>query len=310
MQKVKAMAYATIANLGPGFDVFGICVDIGYDVVELEVTGRESRVEVSGIGSEGIPLDLEQNTAGLVVKQMLKDFNLKKGAFMRIRKGVKPGSGLGSSAASAAAAAVAFDRLFGLRLSQHELIRYASLGEMASAGVAHADNVAPAILGGFTIVRSYDPLDVVKLNPPRGLSLCVAIPDVELPTRVARFVLPNEVPLRSFVHNVGNAASLVVGMAKGDIDLIGRSIDDVIVEPARANLIPGYDSVKKYAKKAGAAGITISGAGPSMVAIVNSKKAGPKQVAQAMKKGFEEAGVKAEAHVSKPAHGAKILGAR
>lgn len=307
LTKVKARAYATIANLGPGFDVFGISINVGYDLVEIELTNKESRLEVSGLGARTIPTEFERNTAGLVAKHMLNDFKVKQGVNIHVQKGIKPGSGLGSSAASAAATAIALDRLLGLHLSQSELIRYASLGEIASAGSAHTDNVAPAILGGFTIVRSYTPLDVVKLNPPKTLLFCIATPEVDLPTREARAVLPKEIPLKHFVHNVGNAASLVVGMIKGDLDLIGRSMDDIIVEPARARLIPGYSLVKNYAKEAGAVGVTISGAGPSMVAVVNPKKVSPKKVAQAMKRGFEEAGVKAEAHVSKPAAGAKVL---
>lgn len=307
LTKVKAMAYATIANLGPGLDVFGISVDVGYDVIEIEPTDKESKLEVSGVGANTIPTNFDRNTAGLVAKNMLKFFKVKQGVVMRVQKGVKPGSGLGSSAASAAAAAIALDRLLGLRLSPSELIRYASLGEMASAGVAHADNVAPAILGGFTIVRSYTPLDVVKLNPPKNLLFCIATPNLELPTRAARAVLPKEIPLQHLVHNVGNAASLVVGMIKGDLDLIGRSMNDIIVEPTRAGLIPGYHLVKNYAKEAGAVGVTIGGAGPSMIAVVDPKKVSPKKVAQAMERGFKEAGVKAEANISKPAAGATVV---
>jgi len=307
LTKVKAMAYATVANLGPGFDVFGISLDIGHDLVEIALTDKESKLEVSGVGARTIPTEFDRNTAGLVTKHMLNDFKVKQGVKIHIQKGVKPGSGLGSSAASAAATAIALDRLLGLHLSQFELIRYASLGEIASAGVAHADNVAPAILGGFTIVRSYTPLEVVKLNPPKNLSFCIATPDLELPTREARAVLPKEIPLQHFVRNVGNAASLVVGMIKGDLDLIGRSMDDIIVEPARARLIPGYHLVKNYAKEAGAVGVTIGGAGPSMIAVVNPKGGSPIKVAQAMKRGFEEAGVNAEATISKPAAGATIL---
>jgi homoserine kinase len=307
LTKVKAKAYATIANLGPGFDVFGISVNVGYDLVELESTDKESKLEVGGVGARTIPTDFDRNTAGLVAKHVLNDFKVKQGVNIHIQKGVKPGSGLGSSAASAAATAVALDRLLGLHLSQFELIRYAALGEIASAGVAHADNVAPAILGGFTIVRSYIPLEVVKLNPPKNLSFCIATPNLELPTREARAVLPKEIPLQNLVHNVGNAASLVVGMIKGDLDLIGRSMDDIIVEPARARLIPGYYLVKNYAKEAGAVGVTIGGAGPSMIAVVDPKKVNPIEVAQAMKRGFGEAGVNAEANISKPAAGATVL---
>jgi len=301
------MAYSTIANLGPGFDVFGISVDAGYDIVQVDAVDKKLELEVSGVGSEKIPKDPDKNTAGLVAKEILGFFGIKKGLKIKIQKGIRPGSGLGSSSASAAAAAIALNKLFNLDLPKIELIKYASIGEIAAAGVAHADNVAAAILGGFTIVRSYNPLEVLSISPPRGIRFCVVLPNVEVQTKIARAVLPKEVPLKSFVHNVGSASSLVYGMLRGDIDLIGKSMSDVIVEPARASLIPGYELVRKYAKEAGAAGVTISGAGPAMLAVVNPRKVNPMRVAQSMKKGFMEAGVKSEVFVSKSASGAKVL---
>jgi len=307
MQRVKAKAYSTIANLGPGFDVFGISVDAGYDNVQAETIEKGLEIEISGIGSEKLPTDPDKNTAGLVAKEILGFFQIKKGLKIKIQKGIRPGSGLGSSAASAAALAVALNKLFNLGLSKIELIKYASIGEIAAAGVAHADNVAAAILGGFTIVRTYNPLDVLNIRPPSGIRFCVALPEIEVATKIARSLLPKEVQLTSFVHNVGNASSLVYGMFRGNIDLVGRSMSDVIVEPARASLIPGYELVKKYAKEAGASGVAISGAGPAMVAIVNPRKINPKRVAQNMKKGFMEAGVKSEIFICKPALGSTVL---
>ncbi len=304
---VKAVAYASTANLGPGFDVFGINLDVGFDAVEARPIEKDVEIEVTGLGASFISRAPGMNTAGLVAEKVLKDHGVKGGVGLKIRKGIRPGSGLGSSAASASATAVALDRLFDLGLSKLELVKLASVGEIASAGVAHADNVAPSIMGGFTIVRSYNPFDVIAIQPPQELEFCVALPEVVLSTKVARSVLPKELPIRDVISNVGNASSLVAGMLLKDLKLIGRSMEDRMAEPYRSKLIPGYDAVKRYAKEAGALGVTISGSGPSMIAFIDSRDSLSAEVMGAMKKGFSEANIKCETFLTRPAKGAEIV---
>ncbi len=305
--QVKALAYSSIANLGPGFDVFGIAVDFGRDILVARRAKEGIKIQLMNGGFDWIPKKVEKNTAGLVCKHLLKNFEVSGGLELEIWKGVRPSKGLGSSSASASAAVVALNKLLNLGLSKTELVRYASLGEEASAGAPHADNVAASILGGFTIVKSYKPLSVFRIEPPEDLVLSLAVPEIEFNTKLARSVLPEKISIKDMVHNVGHASSLILGALTNDIDLMGRSMEDVVVEPYRSKLIPGYDLVKKYAKEAGASGVTISGAGPSLVAIVDPKKVDPELVSREMRKAFLEVGVDAEARVVKPAPGARIL---
>ena len=303
-QSVTAKAPCSTANLGPGFDVFGLALDAFYDKVKLTKARKGIRIE----SSDKIPAELGKNSAGLVIKEMAKKFKVKTGLVIEITKGVPTGFGMGSSAASAAAAAVAFDALFKLGLDGNELVRYAGMGEVASAGSVHYDNVAASVLGGFVIVRT-NPLDVIKARPPKGLVLCVAIPKIPVPqkkTEASRKVLPKLVTLSDHVKNLSNASSLAAGFMKGDAALVGSCINDIIVEPARKHLIPGFDMVKKNALRAGAMGVTISGAGPSVIAFTASP-ASPKRILEAMRKGFASAGVDCTTVVCRPSRGAWIV---
>lgn len=303
--RVKAMAYASIANLGPGFDVFAISIDAFYDVVQVELA-EKPKVEVFGIGAEEIPKEMEKNSAGLVAKRILEDFRPGENVSLKIWKGVRPGSGLGSSSASAAACALALNKLLDLRLSMLNLVKYASFGEIATAGFPHADNVSAALLGGFTVVQ-YEPFSILRFDPPRNLAFAIALPNIQLTTRMAREVIPKRISIRKLVHNVSSASFLLAGMISGEIELIGKSMSDAVVEPARARLIPGYNYVRKYALKAGAYGVAISGAGPAMVAVVDKREVDPKFVAERMKEGFRKAGVQAEAFTAKPAPKARVI---
>ena len=302
---------STTANLGPGFDVFGLALNLFHDIVEVSLTHRGISIEVVGEYADSVPKNPEENTAGVVAEFFLKKLNINRGIQIQISKGIRPSIGLGSSAASAAATAVALDHLFGTNLSKQELLETAAQGELASAGAPHADNAAAAVFGGFTIVRQEKPTDVIRLSPPKNLEVSVAIPQIPAPpkkTKVARSVLPKDLPLEQMVRNISNASFMVAGFFLSDVDLIGRYMVDKVVEPARANLIPGYDAVRRSALENGAAGVTISGAGPSMMAIINSNRTKALSVAEAMKKAFESAGVKAEAYVAKPDEGARIIG--
>jgi homoserine kinase len=307
--QVTVIAPATTANLGPGFDVFGLALKVPHDKVTLTAAPKGVKIDVIGLSAGAIPTAPEKNTAGVVANHILKEFQLTTGVAIQIDKGILQGKGLGSSAASAAAAAFGLNELFNLHLETKELVRLAAEGETASAGYAHADNVAAAICGGFIIVRSYNPLEIISLRAPENLEVCVAYPHTATPahkTEKARSVIPKQVSIEKLVRNVGSAAALASGFAEGDVDLIGASMSDAVVEPERAALIPGYQKVKDDASKAGAAGVAISGAGPGMIAIVNKRKANSAKVAQAMKKAFESAGFPATAFATTAGRGVHV----
>lgn len=304
MKSVTARAPSSTANLGPGFDVFGLALDAYYDEVQLTKEGSKIIIE----SSSSVPLEPEKNSAGLVIKEMAKKFKIKPGLRVRIKKGVPAGFGMGSSAASAAAAAIAFDALFGLDLDKNTLVEFAGMGERASAGSIHYDNVSASVLGGFVIVRT-GPLDVIRIDPPKDLVLCVAIPKIVVPkkkTKVSRGVLPQQVKLSDYVKNLSNASAITAGFVKKDVNLIGNSIKDIIVEPARKHLIPGFDKVKENALRAGAMGVTISGAGPSIISFT-SKSADHEKICKAMERGFASSNTKCTTVICRPSKGAFIL---
>ena len=301
VSKVTIKAPSTTANLGPGFDVFGLALDAFYDTITLEKTLNKITISTN----YDIPIKIENNTAGLVVKNMKKRFKIKDGIAIKITKGVPAGFGMGSSAASAAAAAVAFDKLFGLGLDKNALVEFAGFGEKASAGQIHYDNVAASVLGGFVIVKSR-PLNIIQITPPKNLRMCVAIPDIQVPkkkTQASRKVIPKKVNHDDCISNTSNAAAIVAGFMGNNLELIAGSMTDVIVEPAREHLIPGYRKVKHNALKAGALGVTISGAGPSVIAF-SKNSANLKKISRAMSNGFMQANTKCKTIICKPATGA------
>ena len=303
MISVTVKAPSSTANLGPGFDVFGLAVDAFYDEVTLMKKKQKGIAIITG--DDSIPTNPDNNTAGLVIKNMIKKFKTKDGISIRINKGVPAGFGMGSSAASAAAAAVGFDRLYKLNLNDNSLVEFAGMGEKASAGSVHYDNVAASVLGGFVIVRT-DPLNIVKITPPSNLRMCVAVPELKVPkkkTKVSRGVIPKKISLSDSVINLSNAAAIVAGFVKKDPDLIGRSIKDIIVEPARKHMIPGFIKVKENALKAGANGVTISGAGPSVIAF-SKKENDLEKICKAMSRGFSSANIKCQTIICKPSKGA------
>jgi len=301
VSKVTVKAPSSTANLGPGFDVFGLAIDAFYDTVTLTKTKKGITI----ITDDEIPTNPENNTAGLVVKNMKKKFKIKEGIEIKIEKGVPAGFGMGSSAASAAATVVAFDKLFGLRLDGNTLVEFAGSGEKASAGTVHYDNVAASVLGGFVIVKT-NPLNVIRIEPPTNLRMCIAVPKIDVPkkkTKVSRGVIPKKIKLTDSILNLSNAAVIVAGFMKKDPELIGNSIKDVIVELARQHMIPGFVKVKENAIKAGAFGVTISGAGPSVIAFSKSS-ADLKKISLAMSKGFADANTECQTVICKPSKGA------
>jgi homoserine kinase len=285
-------APATSANLGSGFDVFGVALDRPADVVRVERADRTT-IEVTGVGSQYIPEDPEKNVVGAVAEA------LDAPAHIRIDKGVRPSSGLGSSAASSAAAALALNELYDRGRSRQELVSVAAEGEAVVSGEAHADNVAPALLGGFTVARG-DEVTTVDADIP----LVACLPEIAVSTRDARRVVPDQASMDDVVHTVGSAATLAVGMCRNDPDLVGRGMDERVVTPARAELITGYADVRAAALDAGATGVTVSGAGPAVVAACRA--ADRRRVASAMLDAFDDAGVDARAYKTRVSDGATL----
>ena len=296
-RRVTAFAPATVANVGSGFDVLGFAVQRPGDTVEAR--RREGRgvslLEVTGDGGR-LPRD-GSNTAVVAARSLLEKLGDPFGVDLILHKGMPLASGLGSSAASAAAALGAVNRLAGDPLAAQELLPCALAAERVASGAGHADNAAPALMGGFVLIRSVAPLDLVRLPVPDGLAVALLSPDVEIPTEAARRMLRKQVPLADAVSQWGNLAALVASLYAGDLALMGRSLDDVIAEPVRAVLIPGFAAVKEAALADGAIGCSISGAGPAVFALAASVGRA-KAVAEAMRQAFADAGLTATAYVS------------
>jgi homoserine kinase len=305
------MAPCSTANLGPGYDVFGLALDALDDTVKVTRLSSGVRRITIKTNDKAIPARPDSNSAGLVVKRMMCDFEIHDSLGIEIIKGIPAGYGIGSSAATAAAAALAFNALYGLKVPKNRLVQYAAEGEIASAGVRHYENVSASLLGGFVISHISDnmPPQFTRLEPPQDLVLVVAVPLLEVPpkkTEAARRVLPRHVPLKSIVRNISGAATIVAGFALKNVETIASGIDDVIIEPARKHLIPSYDDIKQKAIFAGALAVTISGAGPSMIAFLKTSK-NAKKVNAAMSQGFEAVGVKSRILVCRPSRGACLV---
>ncbi|MFB6165628.1 MAG: homoserine kinase [Haloarculaceae archaeon] len=286
-------APATSANLGSGFDVFGVALDRPADVVRVEKADRIT-IEVTGVGSQYIPEDPEKNTVGAVAEA------LEAPAHIQIDKGVRPASGLGSSAASAAAAAVGLNELYDRGHTREELVPIAAKGEAVVSGDAHDDNVAPAIMGGFTIAT---PDGVTRIDADIPLVAC--LPDIVVSTRDARRVVPETASVDQLVETVGWAATLTTGMHRDDPALVGQGMCDTVVTPARADLIDGYDSVREAALDAGATGVTISGAGPTVIAACAEPDR--RGVGTAMIDAFADRGVDARVYQTAIGDGATVF---
>ncbi len=301
MPTVRVFAPATIANIGPGFDVLGVAVEGLGDVVEARLLDdRPGTVLIERVEGDGgrLPREAERNTAGIAARETLKLLgNPDRGVALSLYKGLPLSSGLGSSAASAAAACWAVNLLFGAPLSKQELLP-AALAAEASVSGRHADNVGPALLGGFVLIHTYDPLELVQLAGPSRAFFVLAIPECELPTQRAREVLPATITFEQHVTNSGHLGALVAGVCTGDTSLLGRAVQDEIVEPARAPLIPGFQQVKEAALEAGAYGCSISGAGPTVFAITDDEGCAG-CIAEAMRAAFASAGLKSRTHVGR-----------
>ena len=295
MKKITIQAPATIANLVCGFDVLGLALEAPYDVMTLELHEQPGLLIEHSDGF-GLPTIPEENVAGAALIAMLEQITHAPGLKLTIDKRIMPGSGLGSSAASAAGAVFAANQLLGKNFSANDLIRFAMFGEKVASGVKHADNITPCLLGGVTLIRSILPLDVISLDAP-AMFITVVHPQIEVRTSDARQILKKEVPLKLAIKQWGNIAALVAGLMQGDHDLIGRSLEDVIIEPARSILIPGFDRIKIACLEAGALGVGISGSGPSIFMLSKSQQTAL-EVEQVMQDIYKNIGIDFRTYVT------------
>jgi homoserine kinase len=273
MNSVRAFAPATVANVSCGFDILGFAIDAMGDVVEVREK-KDPGLQVVSITGDGgrLPFEAEKNTCAVAIQAMLDELGREVGMEIYLEKGLPLGSGMGSSAASAVAALVAANRILGEPFEKKQLLPFAMLAEKVACGAGHADNVAPSLLGGFVLIRDYHPLDVIKLHVPEGLHCTLLHPHFELKTSDSRSVLRDSVSLKHSTIQSGNVAGLIAGLFQEDFELIGRSLRDVIAEPYRATLIPGFYEVKEAVKAAGALGMGISGSGPTLFALSKGEK--------------------------------------
>lgn len=293
--KLKIFSPATVANVACGFDVLGFALNSPGDEISMALNSSGDIV-LHDQTPYGLPLSPEKNVTAVALQAMLDALQSRQGFDVTFLSKIMPGSGVGSSAASSAAGVFGANELLGRPFTRRQLVAFAMQGEKAASGSAHADNVAPALMGGFTLVRSYTPLDVIPIPSP-PIFAAVVHPQIEVRTSDSRKILRQEVPIRKAVEQWGNVAGLVAGLFTNDYDLIGRSLHDVIVEPVRALLIPEFYAIKQAAIDAGALGCSISGSGPSMFALSRDEKTA-QNVAQAMRYGFNRVGIENHAFVS------------
>jgi len=307
-KRVSVYAPASISNLGSGFDVLGLAINKPGDfVVAFRTRERGLKFSVRAKHSD-VPVSAKDNVAAHVASLMLQEFNPPFGIDMVLEKRMPIGSGLGSSAASSVASVVAVNALLPKPLKKIDLLRFAVEGERKASGSPHADNAAPSLLGGLCLIRSYRPMDIVSIPIKNTIVWIVVHPHCIVKTKIARQILPKNIPLPSAVQQWGNVSGLTVGLMNGDAQLVGKCVEDVIIEPVRAKLIPGFRKVKQAAIKAGAFGCSISGSGPSMFAVAYSYTAA-KRISSAMVTAFKiAANVKCDVFVSKVnMEGAKVL---
>lgn len=296
MRNIKLRVPATVANLVCGFDILGMAIHQPYDEMEIKLMDHP-QVIIKHTDDFNLPEKASQNVAGIVLLKMIEELHLKNGFEVVIHKNIKPGSGLGSSAASAAGAAFGANALVGNILSKKEMVHFAMYGEELASGVRHADNIAPVIYGGITLVRSSHPLDIIPLKSPDLFTVAVH-PQVEVKTSDARQILKKNVLLKDAVHQWGNIAGLVAGIEKNDFKLIGRSLNDVIIEPVRSILIPKFDEIKIKSLELGALGGGISGSGPSVFMLAENKYDAD-NIANMMKSVYDDINIKSFVYVSK-----------
>ncbi|SKA32147.1 homoserine kinase [Chitinophaga eiseniae] len=298
MESIKVYAPGTVANVACGFDVIGLAMDAPGDEMVVRRTSQPG-IRIKAVHGADLPTDPAKNVASVAVQALLQKYDQPDaGIEIEIFKHIHPGSGIGSSAASSAGAVVAVNHLLGEPFTKKQLVRFAMEGERLACGSAHADNVAPAILGGFTLVRSYRPLDITTLHTPAELWVTVIHPQIEVKTSDAREILKQKVLMTDAIRQWGNVGAMVAALYQEDYDLISRSLEDVIVEPIRSILIPAFQELKLRCREAGALGGGISGSGPS-VFMLSKGEANARKVAETMNNVYAPLGVDYKIYVSR-----------
>jgi len=306
MNQIKIFAPASVANVSCGFDVLGFCLEPVGDQMIIRKT-NSSGIKITKIEGQNLPLDVKKNVAGVAAEALLKAHPTKSGFEIEIYKNITAGSGIGSSAASAAGAVYGINELLGKPYTSHDLISFAMEGEGMASGTVHADNVAPVLMGGITLVRSIDPVDVIKLPIPKALTAVVLHPKIELKTMHAREIIKKNVTMEKAIQQWGNLGAFVSALYNEDYDLMSRSLKDEIVEPMRSMLIPEFESLKKASIQAGALGFGISGSGPSVYALTKGID-GAKKIHSAINEVISSIDIDYETHISKiNEQGIKIL---
>ena len=296
MGSIRIFCPASIANISCGFDVLGLALDTVGDYMSVTKV-PEPGITITKITGQNLPLKASKNVAGVAAMALLEKINFEGGFEIQIEKLIKPGSGIGSSAASASGVVWAINELLGHPFSKLELVKFAMEGERLASGAAHADNVAPALFGGFTLVRSYEPLDIVRIPSPKDLFASVIHPQIEIKTSDSRKILKTSITLADGIKQWGNLGGLIAGLYTQDYDLIGRSLVDHIVEPTRSMLIPGFEEVKRASREAGALGCGISGSGPSIFAFSKGENIAVR-TARAMEEVYQKLGIDFDVFVS------------
>lgn len=306
MDEIKIFAPASVANVSCGFDALGFCLEPVGDEMIIRKTDSPG-IRITKIQGQDLPLDVRKNVAGVAAEALLKEHPVKCGFEIEIYKKIKAGSGIGSSAASSAGAVFGINQLLDKPFTSDELITFAMQGEGLASGSTHADNVAPLLLGGITLVRSTDPIDVVQLPIPKELSAVILHPKIELKTIHAREIIKKNVTMEKAIQQWGNLGAFVSALFNEDYDLMTRSLKDVIVEPMRSLLIPEFESLKQASIDAGALGFGISGSGPSVFALTKGIDSAEK-VSKALDQIISSIGIDYDFHLSKiNEQGIKIL---
>ncbi|MBV7268092.1 homoserine kinase [Winogradskyella luteola] len=306
MKEIKIFSPATVANVACGFDVLGFCLATIGDEMIIRQTDKKG-IKIVKIEGYDLPFEVEKNVAGVSALAMYNDLKPDCGFEIEIYKKIKPGSGIGSSSASAAGSVFGMNSLLGNPLNKTQLTNYAMKGEALASQSEHADNLAPAIFGGFTLVKSTHPLQIIELPTPSGLYVTLIHPQIEIKTSESRAILPKDIPLKNAITQWANVGSLVHGLHTSNYDLIKDSLNDVVIEPHRKQLIPHFDNIKSHAMEAGALGCAISGSGPSIF-VLSKGEVVAKTVEQALRNVYSETGVAFETYVSEiNTEGIKIL---
>ena len=307
MKNIKIQAPATVANLSCGFDILGLCLNKPFDEIEVDkINEKKVVIELAESKYSSIPTDPRKNTGGLPAIRIIEDLKLNFGFKIKIKKGIPLCGGMGSSASTASGVVFAINKILNETLTDKEMLKYALIGESVSVKNPHADNIAPCLFGGLTIIRDTKTLDIININVP-DLYVCLIHPDISVSTQDARDMLPKKIKLASAVKQWGNIAALVTGFANGDFELIKRSMQDEIIEPVRAPLISGFYDIKNKSIDLGALGCGISGSGPTIFAICESKIIA-KKIKDFSKNFYMTCGIDCDVYISKVNHtGPKVL---